>query len=89
MRYVMSISEQILEGRRYQAFGIRCEEGEVNDLARDARVLQPLLQRCNALELDPIHLRDVAEDFVASLAEISMPPEKSKNRPPVGLDGSI
>ena len=90
MRYVISVSGQILEGSCYQAFGIRCEDEEIHDLARDASILEPLLQRCNEMDLDPLHLRDVAEDFVADLAEpIAISPQKSKNRPPIGMDGSI
>ncbi len=34
------------------------------DLATDRRRVQTLVDLCNRLQLDPIHLKDVAEDFL-------------------------
>lgn len=54
----------MLEGVSYRTYGIRCTEQEIADLTRDAAALKPLLDYCNRLKLSPLHLKDVAEDFV-------------------------
>ena len=64
MQYEISVSEQMLEGVSYRTYGIRCTEQEIADLTRDAAALKPLLDYCNRLKLSPLHLKDVAEDFV-------------------------
>lgn len=69
MQYEISVSERMLEGVPYRTYGIRCGEKEVADLTRDAAVLKPLLETCNRLNLSPLHLKDVAEDFVARLSD--------------------
>ena len=69
MQYEISVSEQMLEGVSYRAYGIRCTEQEIADLTRDAAALKPLLDYCNRLKLSPLHLKDVAEDFVARLSD--------------------
>ncbi len=37
------------------------------DLCTDKKEVDRLVDMCNALELDPIHLREVVEDFLLSL----------------------
>lgn len=51
----------------YTTYGIcTCGAGEteirISDVSLSRRVVEELVERCNRLELDPIHLRDVAED---------------------------
>ncbi len=37
------------------------------DVCTDAALLLPLIEACNTLQLDPIHLTDVIDDFLGSL----------------------
>lgn len=37
----------------------------VHDITADRCALDALMQKCNELELSPIHLFDVVEDFIA------------------------
>ena len=69
LQYEISVSEQMLEGVSYRTYEIRCTEQEIADLTRDAAALKPLLDYCNRLKLSPLHLKDVAEDFVARLSD--------------------
>lgn len=68
----MTEKQRTLEGLSYRAYGIRCGEREVDDLARDPGVLAPLIDHCNRVGISPDHLLDIAEDFVARLAEPEM-----------------
>lgn|GEM_PF-1775856 len=68
----MTEKQRTLEGISYRAYGIRCGEREIDDLARDPGVLAPLIDHCNRGDLSPDHLLDIAEDFVARLAEPEM-----------------
>ena len=56
-------------GSPIEPMGFRCTEQEIADLTRDAAALKPLLDYCNRLKLSPLHLKDVAEDFVARLSD--------------------
>ena len=54
----------------YASYGIEAVCGEkrvayVSDISPDIRLTTHLSFLCNALELDPIHLLDVAEDAIA------------------------
>lgn len=52
----------------YVTYGIEYlgqeERVAVSDISLDKDEVQSLADLCNELELDPIHLLDVAEDFV-------------------------
>ncbi len=39
----------------------------IEDLSPDEQAIERLVGLCNTLELDPIQLRDAAEDFLAAL----------------------
>ena len=39
----------------------------LKDVCSEAELLLPLIETCNSLQLDPIHLADVADDFLGSL----------------------
>ncbi len=69
MQCEMTEKQRTLEGISYRAYGIRYGEQEIDDLARDPGVLAPLIDLCNRGDLSPDHLRDIAEDFVARMAE--------------------
>ena len=38
-----------------------------SDVCSEAELLLPLIETCNSLQLDPIHLADVVDDFLGSL----------------------
>ena len=38
--------------------------GKVHDITSDKQALTELIAQCNRLELSPIHLQDVVEDFL-------------------------
>lgn len=55
----------------YTTYGIRAEgpleddsDVQISDVSLSKQVVEELVERCNRLELDPIHLRDVVEDTV-------------------------
>ena len=58
------------EGREYNGYGIKAEVGEnqslcVSDVTDDREALEALVRLCNDEGLDPIHIYDVIEDFLA------------------------
>lgn len=68
----------VLQGRERISYGIAAysdakENGTaaivatVSDISLDYIQLEKLIDLCNQLELDPIHLKDVMEDFLANL----------------------
>ena len=69
LQYEISVSEQMLEGSPIEPMGSDVRNREIADLTRDAAALKPLLDYCNRLKLSPLHLKDVAEDFVARLSD--------------------
>ena len=57
------------DGGEYRTFGIRAMQGrechaEIADISLDSAVVSHLAQLCNQLELDPVHLYDVAQDAI-------------------------
>lgn len=60
------------EGVEYTAYGIKavekgCEIARMADIGCTYISVKKLCMRCNRLKLSPVHLRDVAEDFVATV----------------------
>lgn len=47
-------------------YGIKNGNTEFNALTTDLSKIESLCQKCNELELDIVHFRDVAEDFIVS-----------------------
>lgn len=39
----------------------------ISDLSANIEPIERLVQICNSLQLDPIHLQDVATDFLATV----------------------
>ena len=58
------------DGRERTVYGIAVcsEDGEVLDevcgICKDEKTVDELVELCNTLELSPMHIRDVAEDFI-------------------------
>ena len=48
------------------SYGIKYTNGgqRIDDLSFDKQRVQDLVDLCNQLQLDPVHLLDVAEDFL-------------------------
>ena len=68
---MFEVFEEMIEADgvgRYITYGIACvcegERSAVSDLSLDRDKVQKLADLCNELQLDPVHLLDVAEDFV-------------------------
>lgn len=60
------------EGVEYTAYGIKAVENgrettRVADIGCTYISVKKLCMRCNRLKLSPVHLRDVAEDFAATV----------------------
>ena len=58
------------EGKEYNAYGIKTqgfgdEDVFVSDVTDDCDALETLVRLCNDEKLDPIHIYDVIEDFLA------------------------
>lgn len=75
--YRITHEERILEGRNYHAYGIAVDLKEsdgaaareiarIDDIAASAETLRPLVELCSRLELSPIHLAEIIDDFILS-----------------------
>lgn len=51
-------------GKKHNTYGISYKEREVKDISTDKHKIEKLVNLCNELELSPIHLDDVIEDFL-------------------------
>lgn len=63
--YQVTQCVHFLEGEAYHSYGIRCDSAEISDLSCDRQKVEKLVGLCNRLALDPVHLLDIAEDFLA------------------------
>ena len=60
-----------VDGYRYTGYGIAVKEKGKDflrvfrDVSRCKKDIDEVVQRCNRLELDPIHIEDVVEDLLA------------------------
>ncbi len=59
--------QYVFEGTRYLGYGISCPCREIEDITTDYYRLARLVKLCNELQLDPVHLDDVVEDFLCGL----------------------
>ncbi len=63
--YTLTEEKKILEEQEYVAYGIRYNsEYCIDDVSADKEAVKRLVANCNKYELDPVHLRDVVEDFL-------------------------
>jgi hypothetical protein len=63
--YQMIEGTQYIAHRQYTLYGIRCDHCEFKNISLDKESVKQLVERCNCLKLEKIHLRDVVEDFIA------------------------
>lgn len=64
LRTIINISDQ-----KAETYGIGClEDGllirRIDDISPDGNVVEKLVSDCNELSLDPLHVEDIAEDYV-------------------------
>lgn len=68
--YELLMTENVLEERSYCCYGIKlCYAGTevcVEDLSLNKEAVEELIEKCNRLQLSPLHFRDVLEDFLES-----------------------
>lgn len=69
VEYALITTEKSLEGMDYVCYGIRMSyagaQVSVEDLSLCKEEVEELIERCNRLELSPMHFQDVLEDFMA------------------------
>ncbi len=68
-RYELIESIKTLEEQEYRCYGIRLifagAAVDVEDLSLHRDEVETLVERCNRLQLSPLHFQDVLEDFMA------------------------
>ena len=66
--FFLTKGEYMLEGQVHIGYGIACRmEGEeivFEDLSVLCRSVSNFVEKCNKLQLSPMHLRDAVEDFL-------------------------
>lgn len=71
--YLLLEDSVTYEGKTYCTYGVaevRLGEGdreEYHDLCTDREAVAAFVEKCNKLNLEPIHLKDVVEDFLQSV----------------------
>ena len=51
----------------YTSYGIACDELVIEDITNDQRALKDFIQLINRMDVSPLHLQDVVEDFLVAL----------------------
>lgn len=62
--YYVTKESQEIAGCRLIRYGIGCRWREILGLSHNRQAVEWLVEGCNTLELDPIHLEDVVQDFL-------------------------
>ena len=65
-KYTLGDDSRVSYGIAVYDSGISTVIASVRDLSSDREAVEEHVRLCNRLELSPIHLNDVAEDFLAS-----------------------
>ncbi len=68
--YEISISKVSVNEETVDSYGICCKKGDetialVEDISTNKDAVEKLAEICNDLELSPVQLEDVAEDFIS------------------------
>lgn len=65
--YKLTKGEYIVEGIKHIGYGISLAQSAVSfsDITVDREEAARLVELCNRLQLSPIHLQDVVDDFLA------------------------
>lgn len=62
--YKLLEKEVTVEGVTATTYGIGCDTVRFEDVCTDESAMTQLVAKCNELELSPVHLADVVEDFL-------------------------
>lgn len=66
--YFLTESRICVEGRKYTVYGIKYnDELFAEDISADKDDVQRLVRQCNEYQLEPIHMFDVIDDFLAGI----------------------
>ena len=63
--YTLGNDRRVSYGIAVYDSGISTVIASIRDLSPDREAVEELVRLCNQFELSPIHLNDVAEDFLA------------------------
>ena len=64
--YFLTKDKVYVEGKEYTVYGMRYDdELVVGDLSTDLDKVKELVRKCNEYQLEPIHMFDVIDDFIA------------------------
>ena len=55
------------DGNFHDTYGISNETRQIKDISVDKEKVERLVSLCNSLNLSPMHLDDVVEDFLTDL----------------------
>lgn len=67
MKYIVVQGVYLIDGESHTGYGIAYTGNSTlsfEDLTRNPTTIAELVRLCNELDLSPIHLRDVVEDFL-------------------------
>ena len=67
MKYILIKGTYLIEGESHIGYGIGYTENSAlsfEDLTLNPIAVEKLVKLCNELDLSPIHLKDVVEDFL-------------------------
>lgn len=59
-----------LEGKSYISYGIAIADIRIRDISPDKAIVDALVEQYNRQALDPLHLKEVVEDFLAGQNQI-------------------
>ncbi len=63
--YKLVSKRETVEGKEYVVYGIKYnDEYCFEDISTDEKPVKELADNCNKFSLDPVHLKDVIEDFL-------------------------
>ena len=65
--YSLTETKTVINETSYTVYGIACGEYRIDDLSADKKSVEDFVKRLNRYELDPLHMFDAAEDFLAEL----------------------
>ncbi len=74
--YVITEDAYLCDGHKFVSYGISVLSNEFNHIQSIHRIsenyasISNLVELCNSLQLDPIHLYDVVDDFVSDINRI-------------------
>lgn len=64
--YGLLKSNVTIEGKTYPTYGIEAGDLKIPDVSTEQSKVKNLVNWMNTLELDPIHIDDIIEDFLGA-----------------------